>query len=95
MADFIFRDRQVRFPQEFLPGEEDFRFFARALIFEEIAHFYNRTTGRGRTPYGYWRGTLTAITPRMKHGTSPLVGYMSPKCGSDVASIGPSSRSAV
>jgi hypothetical protein len=39
---FIFRDRQVRFPQEFLPGEENFIFFARALIFEEIADFYNR-----------------------------------------------------
>ena len=39
---FIFRDRQVRFPQEFLPGEENFVFFARALIFEEIADFYNR-----------------------------------------------------
>ena len=38
----IFRDRHVRFPQEFLPGEETFEFFARALIFEEIADFYNR-----------------------------------------------------
>jgi hypothetical protein len=38
----IFRDRQVRFPQEYLPGEENFVFFARALIFEEIADFYNR-----------------------------------------------------
>jgi hypothetical protein len=38
----IFRDRQVRFPQSFLPGEESFVFFARALIFEEIADFYNR-----------------------------------------------------
>jgi hypothetical protein len=39
---FVFRDRQVKFPQQFLPGEEDFVFFARTLIFEEIAHFYNR-----------------------------------------------------
>jgi P-aminobenzoate N-oxygenase AurF len=38
----IFRAREMRFPQQFLPGEEDFVFFARALIFEEIAHFYNR-----------------------------------------------------
>ena len=38
----IFRDRHVRFPQEYLPGEETFVFFARALIFEEIADFYNR-----------------------------------------------------
>jgi P-aminobenzoate N-oxygenase AurF len=39
---FTFRDRQVRFPQEFVAGEENFVFFARALIFEEIADFYNR-----------------------------------------------------
>jgi hypothetical protein len=38
----IFRDRQVKFPQQFVPGEEEFVFFARTLIFEEIAHFYNR-----------------------------------------------------
>jgi hypothetical protein len=38
----IFRDRHVQFPQEYLPGEETFVFFARALIFEEIADFYNR-----------------------------------------------------
>ena len=38
----IFQDRQVRFPQVFLPGEADFLFFAQALVFEEIAHFYNR-----------------------------------------------------
>jgi P-aminobenzoate N-oxygenase AurF len=38
----ILRDRQVRFPQQFLAGEENFVFFARALIFEEIADFYNR-----------------------------------------------------
>jgi hypothetical protein len=37
----IFRDRQVKFPQQFALGEEDFVFFARTLIFEEIAHFYN------------------------------------------------------
>ncbi|MEO6260182.1 MAG: diiron oxygenase [Thermoanaerobaculia bacterium] len=39
----IFADRQVRFPREFLPGEEEFLFFARVLVFEEIAHFYNRS----------------------------------------------------
>jgi hypothetical protein len=37
----IFRDRQVRFARQFLPGEEDFLFFGCALIFEEIAHYYN------------------------------------------------------
>ena len=38
----IFPDRQLRFPREFLPGEEEFLFFARVLAFEEIAHSYNR-----------------------------------------------------
>jgi hypothetical protein len=37
----VFRDRHVRFTQHYLPGEEDFVFFTRALIFEEIAHHYN------------------------------------------------------
>ena len=37
----IVRDRQIRFPRQFAPGEEEFLFFARILIFEEIAHFYN------------------------------------------------------
>jgi len=41
-AGFIDPDRQVRFPRAFRPGEEEFLFFARVLIFEEIAHFYNR-----------------------------------------------------
>jgi hypothetical protein len=35
-------DRQLRFPRQFRQGEEEFLFFARVLIFEEIAHFYNR-----------------------------------------------------
>lgn len=38
---FIFRDRQIKFPRQFALGEEDCLFFARILIFEEIAHFYN------------------------------------------------------
>ncbi len=38
----IFPDRQIRFPREFLRGEEEFLFFARILIFEEIAHYYNK-----------------------------------------------------
>ena len=38
----IFPDRQIQFPREFLRGEEEFLFFARVLIFEEIAHFYNK-----------------------------------------------------
>ena len=38
----IFPDRQVGVPREFARGEEEFLFFARILIFEEIAHFYNK-----------------------------------------------------
>ena len=38
----IFPDRQVRFPREFAPGEEEFLFFGRVLIFEEVAHFHNK-----------------------------------------------------
>jgi hypothetical protein len=38
----IFPDRQVRFPREFARGEEEFLFFARILVFEEVAHFYNK-----------------------------------------------------
>jgi hypothetical protein len=41
----IFADRQMRFPREVSPDEEEFLFFARVLIFEEIAHFYNRRIG--------------------------------------------------
>ena len=38
----IFPDRQVQFPRELARGEEEFLFFARVLIFEEVAHFYNK-----------------------------------------------------
>jgi hypothetical protein len=38
----IFRDRQVSFPRQFTKGEEEFLFFARVLVFEEIAFHYNR-----------------------------------------------------
>lgn len=38
----IFPDRQIQFPREYSRGEEEFLFFARVLIFEEIAHFYNK-----------------------------------------------------
>lgn len=38
----IFRPLQLRFDHAFLPGEEEFLFFARVLVFEEIAHFYNQ-----------------------------------------------------
>lgn len=38
----IYPDRQLRFDRVFLPGEEEFLFFARVLVFEELAHHYNK-----------------------------------------------------
>jgi P-aminobenzoate N-oxygenase AurF len=40
-ADKIYRDRKVAFPRDYAPGEEDFLFFVRVLIFEEIVDVYN------------------------------------------------------
>ncbi len=48
----IYPDRQLRFPRVLRPGEEEFLFFARVLIFEEIAHFYNK---RVAGDDGVWR----------------------------------------
>ena len=48
----IYPDRQLRFPRDFRPGEEEFLFFARVLIFEEIAHFYNK---RVAVDEGVWK----------------------------------------
>lgn len=42
----IYPTREVRFQRAFAPGEEDFLFFAKALIFEEIADFYNHAIAR-------------------------------------------------
>ena len=38
----IYPDRKVAFPREYAPGEEDFLFFGRVLIFEEIVDFFNK-----------------------------------------------------
>lgn len=40
-AGKVYRDRKVVFPRDYAPGEEDFLFFARVLIFEEIVDVYN------------------------------------------------------
>ncbi len=40
-AGKIYRDRKLSFPQKFAPGEEDFLFFAKVMIFEEIVDNYN------------------------------------------------------
>ena len=47
----IFPDRQVQFPCERSADEEEFLFFARVLVFEEIANFYNKTMGED---YDLW-----------------------------------------
>lgn len=41
-AGKIYRDRKIALPRKYAPGEEDFLFFARVLIFEEIVDAYNR-----------------------------------------------------
>jgi hypothetical protein len=38
----IFHYREVPLAREYSPGEEEFLFFARILVFEEVADFYNR-----------------------------------------------------
>jgi hypothetical protein len=39
----IYPDRKVTFPREYEPGENEFLFFAKVLVFEEIVDFYNVT----------------------------------------------------
>ncbi len=41
-AGKIYADRKIAFPREYAPGEEDFLFFARILLFEEVVDVYNR-----------------------------------------------------
>jgi hypothetical protein len=41
-AGRIYPDRKLDFPRKYAPGEEDFLFFARTLIFEEIVDVYNQ-----------------------------------------------------
>jgi len=40
-AGKIYPDRKIAFPGEYAEGEEDFLFFAKVLIFEEIVDLYN------------------------------------------------------
>jgi hypothetical protein len=40
-AGKVYPDRKIAFPHEYAPGEEDFLFFARVLIFEEIVDVFN------------------------------------------------------
>ncbi len=40
-AGKIYRDKKLNFPRSFEPGEEDFLFFVKVMIFEEIVDYYN------------------------------------------------------
>lgn len=41
-AGKVYRDRKIALPRKYAPGEEDFLFFARVLIFEDIVDVYNQ-----------------------------------------------------
>jgi para-aminobenzoate N-oxygenase AurF len=45
-AGAVYPDRKLAFPREFAPGEEDFLFFAKVLVFEEIVDVYNKRMAR-------------------------------------------------
>lgn len=45
-AGKVYADRKVVFPREYAEGEEDFLFFAKVSIFEEIVDRYNVAMGR-------------------------------------------------
>lgn len=40
-AGKVYRDRKMQIPREYASGEEDFLFFAKVMIFEEIVDVYN------------------------------------------------------
>jgi hypothetical protein len=45
-AKKIYPDRKFAFPREYAPGEEEFLFFIKVFIFEEIVDYYNLTAAR-------------------------------------------------
>lgn len=45
-ADKIYPQRKLQFSREYQPGEEDFLFFAKILIFEEVVDAYNLRMSR-------------------------------------------------
>ena len=45
-AGKVYPEKKLPFAQEFTPGEEDFLFFAKVLVFEEIVDVYNRRMAR-------------------------------------------------
>ena len=45
-AGKVYPEKKLPFEHEFAPGEEDFLFFAKVLVFEEIVDVYNRRMAR-------------------------------------------------
>lgn len=45
-AGKIYPDRKLSFASDSVPGEEDFLFFYRVLVFEEIADYFNQITAK-------------------------------------------------
>lgn len=45
-AGKVYADRKFGFPKEYLPGEQDFWFFLRTFVFEEIVDDYNLTMSK-------------------------------------------------
>ncbi|MGZ3742401.1 MAG: diiron oxygenase [Pseudobdellovibrionaceae bacterium] len=45
-AGKIYPDRKLVFPREYAPGEEEFLFFIKIFVFEEIVDYYNITAAR-------------------------------------------------
>lgn len=45
-AGKIYPDRKIVFPRDYAPGEEEFLFFIKIFIFEEIVDFYNLNSAR-------------------------------------------------
>ena len=45
-AGKVYPDKKILFPRDYEPGEEDFLFFAKVLIFEEIVDVYNVAMSR-------------------------------------------------
>ena len=44
-AGKVYPDKKLNFPREYVPGEEEFLFFTKVMIFEEIVDRYNKRMG--------------------------------------------------
>lgn len=44
-AGKVYPEKKLMFPREFVPGEEEFLFFVKVMIFEEIVDLYNKLMG--------------------------------------------------